>query len=208
MTAPTHSHEIQGDGLLEAMQTGRPPHDQPERARPLPGRRNKRVTPILSRLSSCADAKISRGPKPSETPSFLSSASRVRGKLQTTINAPRFDCEFFPTATTLKRASRQLKRNSSVSLLSPRMAAAIKRSWPISCAFFKPADQGRQRFEAAGTTENSPSSTVTHREYDHFHCRRRVVNCARAHGLGPAGPGESDRDRWDTKTASRISGRR
>ena len=91
---------------------------------------------------------------------------------KTTINAPRFDCEFFPTGNNAKTCVAATKTKT---VRVPTVAKDGRGNQTLVAdklsAFFNQQTKDVERFEASGSTKFTELDRNAIANHDHFHCR-------------------------------------
>jgi lipopolysaccharide export system protein LptA len=170
MTAPNAIRtKFKGEGLLEGMQTeGRTtinlsvPDNSQDAA-------NKRVTADTVKTFFGADGKdIQRAEAVGNAELFVDPLRATAENYKTTINAPRFDCEFFPTGNNAKTCVAATKTKT---VRVPTVARDGHGNQTLIAdklsAFFNQQTKDVERFEASGSTKfteidrNAIASTIT-----------------------------------------------
>lgn len=156
MTAPRSIRvDFKGEGLLEKMQTEGRTTIQLNAVSGTADAANKRVTAdTVSTFFNSNGKDISRAIAVGNAELFIETLAAAPENYQTTINAPRFDCEFFPTGNNAKICS-GAKKTKTVRV--PTVSDSGKGTQTLIAdelnASFSAASKDVDRLEAAGNTK-------------------------------------------------------
>lgn len=165
-----------GDGLLGAMRTdGRTtvqlnaPPGQPDAA-------NKRVTADAVRTIFAANGKdISKAEAVGNAELFIEPLTASRNNYRTTINAPRFDCEFFPSGNNARDCTAAQKAKAvRVPTVKAEGRGAQTIAGDVLVARFSQATSDIDRLEAKGSSKfteldrNGVADEMTFTQADDF----------------------------------------
>lgn len=156
MSAPTAIHvTFKGDGLLDGMQTdGRTTIDMsaPNNA---PDSSNKKLTADTVRTVFAADGKnIQKAEAVGNAELFVDPLRALPDNYKTTINAPRFDCEFFPTGNNAKTCVAATKTKTVRVPTVPQNDRGTQTMIADKLtAVFSEKSRDVERFEAAGSAK-------------------------------------------------------
>lgn len=146
---------FKGDGLLDGMQTeGRTTIDlsAPDNA---PDAANKKLTADTVKTVFGADGKnIQKAEAVGNAELFVDPLRALPDNYKTTINAPRFDCEFFPVGNNAKTCVAATKTKT---VRVPTVPANDRGNQTLTAdklsAFFSSQTKDVERLEAVGTTK-------------------------------------------------------
>lgn len=153
MTAPTAIRlEFKGEGLLEKMTTDGRTTIQLDVPGGAADAANKRVTADTVRTFLNADGKdIQRAEAVGNAELFVEPLSATPQNYRTTVTAPRFDCEFFPTGNNAKECVASTKTKT---VRVPTVPADDRGTQTITAdkltAVFSQQTKDIDRFDAAG----------------------------------------------------------
>jgi lipopolysaccharide export system protein LptA/lipopolysaccharide export system protein LptC len=146
---------FKGEGLLDGMQTeGRTTIDltSPNNA---PDSSNKKLTADTVKTIFAADGKnIQKAEAVGNAELFVDPLRALPDNYKTTINAPRFDCEFYPTGNNAKTCVAATKTKTA---RVPTVQANDRGTQTLTAdtlsAFFSETSRDVERFEAVGATK-------------------------------------------------------
>ena len=156
MTAPQAIHlSFKGEGLLEKMFTDGRTTIQLDVPGGTADAANKRVTADTVRTFFNAEGKdIQRAEAVGNAELFVEPLSAGPANYRTTINAPRFDCEFFPTGNNAKECVAATKTKT---VREPTVKAADRGTQTITAdkltAVFSQQTRDIDRLDAAGSAK-------------------------------------------------------
>lgn len=209
MTAPNAIRvKFKGEGLLDGMQTeGRTtinlsvPDNAPDAA-------NKKVTADTVKTIFGADGKdIQKAEAIGNAELYVEPLKASSENYKTTVNSPRFDCEFFPTGNNAKTCVAATKTKT---VRVPTVPAESRGNQTLIAdtlsAFFSQQSRDVERFEANGNTKFTELDRNAIANQILFNATNRVVNLRGGEptvwdNQGRAKAKEID---WDTKNQKSL----